>query len=113
MMEGELIFRSTDPVYTQPWSGNIANATFAVNVTQKNGLDPSLAIDIEDRNRDEAEWKPVTSFAAITTTGLHTKDVTALLRDYARLKLTLSGTSGTPGPWIRVTILPPSRPFKP
>ncbi|MBI3848213.1 MAG: hypothetical protein HY292_26560 [Planctomycetes bacterium] len=99
---GELVFTSSDAVYTPPVSRQSNTCAFAVEVTQISGTSPSLAIDIEHKNLVDSSWSTAASFTALTAAGAGAKVATGL-KEQVRLKLTMSGTNG----WARAFVYSP------
>lgn len=103
MLIGELNFNSATPVYTPIVSRFGESAVFVIEALQITGGTSSLAVDIEHKNRSDTSWTTAASFTAITTTGVKTKDASAL-KEQVRLKFTQSANAGD---WSRVFVHPP------
>lgn len=101
-MIGEIMFTNTTPRYSAPYPRAGEKVTFTVDVLQVSTGSPSLAIDIEHKNRADTSWTTVGSFSALTAVGLGTLTLTGLKEQY-RYKCTQSGTNT----WCSVLVNPP------
>ena len=95
MIVGTLItvMGGVTPFYSPSFPRGSEAALFSLEVTHKMGSSPSLAVAIEHKNEDDTTWASAGSFAAITTTGVPTKDVSGL-KEELRLSFLPTGTDG-------------------
>ena len=81
------------PFYSPTFPRGGGAALFSLDVTHKIGSSPSLAVDIEHKNRDETTWASAVSFTAITATGVATRDAGGL-KEELRFNFLPTGTDG-------------------
>ena len=68
-------------------------ALFSLEVTNKMGTSPSLAVELEHKNAEDTAWASAGSFTAITALGVASKDISSL-KEECRFKFTPTGTDG-------------------
>ncbi len=106
-LNDDVVLTNIKPVYTPVVERESITAAFTVEVLQVSGTSPSLAIDVEHKNHDEASWAVAGSFTALTAVGTGAKVIKGL-KEQVRLALTMSGTGGLgPDAWMRVVVYPP------
>ena len=70
---------------------------------------PTIAIDVEHKNVEDTTWASAGSFTAITTTGVHTKDLSGLKEE---LRFKYTPTSATNGDGCNMIVPAPAwRPY--
>lgn len=107
---GEYFFKgdgSTQYSFTFP-RGGLA-ATFVLQVLQKVGTTPNLAVAIEHKNHDDTTWASAGSFSAITAVGVYTVDIT-LIKEVVRLTYTITATTPLEG-YLLDLLSPAWRPY--
>lgn len=104
MFIGQVIFKSSDPVYSPIFNRGGKNMTAYLDVSQAEGTTLQFDVDIEHKNTTEDSWTVAGSFTQITGKGASNKSVTDV-KEQLRFKYTLAGTSSNDS-WIRVAILP-------
>ena len=88
------VMGGTVPFYSPSFPRGGEAALFSIEVTHLFGSSPpSLAVTIEHKNEDDTTWSSAGSFAAITATGLATKDISGL-KEELRISFLPTGTDG-------------------
>jgi len=94
MIVGVTLFAlSGSAYYSLPFSRRGDAGLFSIYVQQVSE-NPTMTVDVEHKNVEDTAWLTAGSFSAITTTGMATKDVSAL-KEQVRYKITITATSPT------------------
>ncbi len=80
------------PTPTVPRSG--LSATFGVQVFALAGTGPTVEITVEHKNEEDTSFTTAGTFASISSTGVHTLDVSSL-KEQIRLVVVIGGSSTT------------------
>ena len=108
MVVGITLMYSTTPYYSPAFPRGGEAATFAVDVTHKEGS-PTFVVAVEHKNAEDTSWTTAGTFTAITATGLATKDVTGLKEE---LRLQYLFTGGSAGDFVHLVVPAPQwRPY--
>ena len=69
---------TTDPIYTKPMPRGGASALVSLDVTQFVSVSVGYVVTVQHKNEKDPSWGTAGSFAAISGTGLKTKDISGL-----------------------------------
>ncbi len=98
----------TTPYYSPAFPRGGLAALFSLDVTHMSGS-PTLSVAVQHKNADETTWGAAGSFAAISGTGVATKDITGLKEE---IRLNFTFTAGSAGNFVHIVVAAPAwRPY--